>query len=472
MSHPRYLSLIVTCLILFWASSCSERETSPSERKSWYTDDQGWLLMKNEMNQGERFFAIGTWHVPGYTFTKEVHADSLDYLRNAQLFNERTSPFNMVFVTSGLEKDYMSEKIHILNPFSPMLHAYLDRFDTLPKGDDKDYYRSQLMKQEVDNPAFIHYLDSQIVSLLNNKTNDKYIFSHIDEIALGGVGKWAVPPETGKQIFERLKVHDPEAIVFVDLVGHAKGSSYLFEKQYLRSNKQMPDDPPYELINENARKCKMPLLGFFHAYDGTPVYEFDEMGNYSYTKYDNETLKRIWFENLKIFAEDYKSNGNVFGINAFRDFFALPELAGLTVDALKEGLGDEVPLWIYFDGNGYAKPANISPADYLVNVKCQIYTAIIHGATGVLFWNDWSKTPEVFDHLLPIMEELKNNLAIIKLDTEERVVEGNQHMVIKRDGKKRFVIATNSSKTDVVTILLPDGTSRSLDPLEVCLCEI
>lgn len=366
----------------------------------------------------------------------------------------------------------MSEKIHVMNPFSPMLHAYLDRFDTLPKGDDKDYYRSKLMKEEVDNPEFIHYLDSQIVSLLENKTNDRYIFSHIDEIALGGVGRWAVPPATGKQIFERLKVHDPEAIVFVDLVGHAKGSSYLFEKRYLQSNSQMPDDPPYELISEDARKSKIPLLGFFQAYDGTPVYEFDEEGNYSYTKYEKETLKRIWFENLKIFAEDYSASGNVFSINAFRDFFALPELAGLTVDALKAGLGDEVPLWIYFDGNGYAKPANLSPSDYLVNVKCQIYTSIIHGSTGVLFWNDWSKTPEVFDHLLPIMEELKNNLAFIKLDTEERVVEGNLHMVIKGDGKKRFVIATNSSKTEVMTMVLPDGTSLSLDPLEVYISEI
>jgi hypothetical protein len=199
---------------------------------------------------------------------------------------------------------------------------------------------------------------------------------------------------------------------------------------------------------------------------------FDQAGNYSYTQYDRDSLKRIWFENLKILAEDYQANGDVFGINAFRDYYALPELAGLTVDALKAGLGDDVPLWIYFDGNGYAKPASVIPSDYLLNVKCQIYTAIIHGATGVLFWNDWSKTPEVFDHLLPVMEELKNNLPMITLDVVERVADGNKHMVIKGGGNKKYVIATNSSKTEVVTIDLPNGNTLSLKPLEVYFSEL
>lgn len=466
------ITLIIVCIILFFESACSRNENATTKTKSWCTDNQGWVIMKKDKNKGERFFAIGTWHVPGYTFTKETHPDSIIYWQNAKLFEERTSPFNMVFVSPGLQKDYMSGKIHIMNPFSPMLNDYLDRFDELKKGNDKDYYRGQFLKDEAQHPDFINYLDSQIVALLENKTNNKYIFSHIDEIAFGGISKWPVPPIVGKIINDRLKANDPEALMFVDLAGHARGGTYLFEKRYLKSNHKMPEHPPYEFLNKNARLCKIPLLGFSQAYDGTPVYTFDETGNYSYSEYGVDTLKRIWFENLKILAEDYRTNGDIFGINAFRDFFALPELAGLTVDALKAGLGDDVPLWIYFDGNGYAKPINVTPDDYLLNVKCQIYTAIIHGATGVLFWNDWSKTPEVFTHLLPIMEELKSKLPIITQDVVERIVDGNKHMVVKGDKNKKYVIATNSSKSEIIKVDLPNGTLLPLKPLEVYIAEL
>lgn len=183
-------------------------------------------------------------------------------------------------------------------------------------------------------------------------------------------------------------------------------------------------------------------------------------------------MKRIWYENTKIIAGDYSGNGDVFGINAFRDFYAYPVLAGLTVDALRAGLGEKVPLWLYFDGNGYAKPGNVAPEQYLVNVKCQIYTAIIHGATGILFWNDWSKTPEVFDELLPVMEELNDNLEIIKLNTVERVIEGDKHIIIKGNSKERYIIASNTSKTDSITIEPQKGITLKLAPLETLITSL
>ena len=136
------------------------------------------------------------------------------------------------------------------------------------------------------------------------------------------------------------------------------------------------------MLSSDARACKLPLLGFYQAFDGSPVYHF-KGGNYSYVEYDFNELSRLWVENLRILANAYKENGDVFGINAFRDFYAHPVLAGITVDAMREGLGEGAPIWLYFDGNGYAKPGNVSPSAYLKNVKCQIYTAIVHGATGI-----------------------------------------------------------------------------------------
>ncbi|MDD3969177.1 MAG: hypothetical protein PHT18_10395 [Proteiniphilum sp.] len=474
MNNVRLTNLIFSCLFCLLINACSNSKESASRATTWSVDEKGWVVTKNAKNKQERFFAIGTWHVPGYTFTQDSDADSLTYMQNETLFKKKTAPFNMLFITPGYEKKYMSDKIHILNPFSPMLHGYLDHVKKLPVGDDKDYYRCQYMKGEVDNPAFIQYLDSQIVALLEKKINDKHIFSHIDEIALGGVSRWAVPPSVGALITQRLKKYEPEALVFVDLLGHARGSSYLFEKRYLKNHQTMPQDPPYNLLSEEARKSKIPLLGFYQAFDGTPVYQFKD-GEYSYNDCNPDSLITIWKENIDIIAKDYKGCGDVFGLNAFFNFYQQPVLAGITVDALRNGLGSQVPIWLYFDGNGYAKPSNVIPADYLKNVKCQIYTAIIHGATGVLFWNDWSKTPEVFDQLIPIMKELNGNLEIIKCNTLETMTDNdkNQHVVIKGEKRgKKYILATNTSTTDSITLTIPGGNRMVLSPLEVYLSEL
>ena len=75
----------------------------------------------------------------------------------------------------------------------------------------------------------------------------------------------------------------------------------------------MPVKPPYDLLSEGANAQKTyPLLGFSQAYDGTPVYKFDLNGNYSYENLNIETLKRIWYENVRQIASAYQKNGNVF----------------------------------------------------------------------------------------------------------------------------------------------------------------
>lgn len=458
-------SLVLTFTLLFTLYACEQKiHYQPND---YSFDDEGWVMRINpDNNKMEKFFAIGSWHVPGYTFANTPESEEESYT-NATLFNKKTTPINMVFVTPGHEKDYMSDKIHILNPFSAILHNYFNKIPTLPKGKDKDYYHSQYMKTVVDSDRFTEYLEAEIQKLLTKVTNDKYIFSHIDEIALGGVSRWAIPPVVGEKINQTLKKFDNNALVYVDLLGHAKGSSYLFEKRYLQSNSSMPKAPPYELATPGATESEIPLLGFFHAYNGNPVYNFNN-GKYSYVKYDFETLKSMWYENLKIISHDYKGNGDVFGINAFLDFFAYPVLSGITVDAMREGLGPDIPIWLYFDGNGYAKPSNVTPEDYIHVVKCQIYTSIVHGATGILFWNDWNKTPEVFDVLLPMLDELNNNLDIIKLNTADKIIKEHLHVLIKK-GKKgeKHIIATNTDKNNSVIFDLPDGSRKTLEPLEV-----
>lgn len=466
------IDLLMIASSFFILAACSGAAEQSPAGLEWKFED-GWALQKvGSGDRFEKFFAIGSWHLPGYTFTDSAEMDGQDYEKNAALFKERSAPFNMVFMTPGLQKEYMSDIIHILNPFSPILHRYIDQATGLPKGKDKAYYRSQYMKSVVDSPEFEAYLDAEIQKILETLPNDQYIYSHIDEIALGGVSKWAIPPSMGAKIYERVKFNDPNALVFVDLLGHCKGSTYLFEENYLQTHDSLPKDPPYELVDPGAVECEIPLLGFYQAHNGLPVYQFNN-GKYSYTEYDFDTLKSLWYENTKLIASGYKGNGDLFGINAFRDFFAHPVLSGITVDALKEGLGAEVPIWLYFDGNGYAKPSTMTPENYIEIVKCQIYTSIIHGATGILFWNDWNKKPEVFDVLLPMLKELNDNLPIITLKTIEMKVDNDLHIMIKEDKKgRKQIIATNTSKTDKIGIDIAGVDKKELEPLEVYVSTI
>lgn len=425
------------------------------------SNEEGWIMRKNSKNnQYERFFAIGTWRIPGYEFDN-MPGD------NGDIFRQKTQYFNIVFVATGQQKDYMQGKIHMVLPFSSAVHGYLNKIKGLPTGEDKDYYRSQYLKVAVNDPAFEQAVDSSIDYDIINHGGFEIAFSNIDELAIGGGYRWCIPPSVGAKIYDRVKRKMADAIVYVDLVGHARGNTYLFEQLYLQNHASMPKDPPYELLSEEARKCKIPLLGFYQAYNGFPVYEFKN-GSYYYKQYDFETLKSLWYENTKRVAVGYKGSGNVFGINAYGDFREYPLLSGITVDALREGLGTDVPIWLYFDGNGYAKPANMSVEEYVKNVTCQMYTSIIHGATGIFFWNDPNKTSAVFDAFQPVLKEMTENVPFLKLKTIERRNNGDLHLMIKQDKKgKKWIFASNTSKTDVQSLSVAGVKKKSLLPLEV-----
>jgi hypothetical protein len=160
------------------------------------------------------------------------------------------------------------------------------------------------------------------------------------------------------------------------------------------------------------------------------------------------------------------------GINAFRDFFAYPVLSGITVDAMKAGAGKEMPIWLYFDGNGYAKEPDYPAADYLKSMKCQMYTSIIHGCTGVLFWNDKSKPSDVFDGLSPILKEMNDHVKIFVLKTLETKIDNNLHYTIKGNKKQKYIIATNTSTTETLPINVAGVSKKSLEPLEVYIARL
>lgn len=485
----RFLSVIVL-LFLFVSISCGDKPIDipippkpevpenpggGNEEPTPTADTENWIYRKNkETGKEEKFFGIGTWHVMGFNPAQDP--DPADG-PNAQIFLQKTTHFNMVNIDPRYIKPYMSGKMLMINNFSPALHSYLDGIPGLPQGKDKDYHRTQFLKANSNNAQLISAMDNVVLTAKSSYRNFDRAYHSIDELALGGVARWFIPPAIGEKMYESVKKHEGnDAIFFVDLLGHGRGSTFFFEKNYLKDNATMPGNPPYELLSANAQQQKdIPLLGFFRAHDNSYVYNFSKDGGYGYLNLDIIKLKELWYENVKQIAEAYKDNGTVFGINAFRDFHAHPILAGVTVDALKAGLGDK-PIWLYFDGNGGARPKSMSAKDYANGLKCQIYTSIVHGATGFFFWNDWSQkyedgTPmyEVFDALLPIVKELNENQHIFYLPTIERKIANDLHVMIKKDATsgKKYIIATNTSKTSKLPLGVQGLQKSELAPMEV-----
>lgn len=472
------ITSIITSAMFFLSLniSCADKEIIDNNKdndkenpKQEVKDTESWVYRKSNLSgRGEKFFGIVHYNFPGYLHHRDPDPDG----SNEAIFKAKTTYVNTIVIDDKFVKPYMHNKVLIpSNYLRWRIQNYLDK-QNLQDGADKDYYRTQFLKENVNNINFVSELDNGIDVLKNKFKNYDMEYNTIDEIALGGLGHYHTPPSVGERIYDRIKRKESNPLVLVDLLGHGRGSSFFFEQNYLKEHTSMPKDPPYELLSEQARANNtIPLLGFFEAYDGTPVYNFDSNGRYSYNNIDFESYKKMWFENVKQIAAAYKNSGNLFSLNAYNDFFKYPILSAITVDAIKAGVGD-MPIWIYFDGNGYSKPASMSVEDYVNEVKCQIYTSIVHGATGVMFWSDTTKEPYVFDALTPMLKELNENVRIFKMNTEETKIANDLHIMIKEEKGKKYIIASNTSKTNSVALNVDNINKNTLAPLEVYVSEI
>ncbi|MDD2524909.1 MAG: hypothetical protein PHH63_01135 [Bacteroidales bacterium] len=439
-----------------------------AQQSSWKTED-GWALRKAPgSSKYEKFFAVGVWNIPGYNL-QAMEENQVAYRVNAKPYLDKSPLYNLVYLSPGKTK-YAKKRVEVTGSitFQETLKAYLDKVPGLKRGIDSDYVRRQYLNKHIEDKNLEMLLDSAINNVRVTNGDADHIWAPIDEIVNGGAGSgWCWHPSVGKKIKERIKKQEMNTLVYCDLVGIARGNAYLFERKYLQTHDSMPATVPYDALGKDAKIMEnRPLLGFLRAHDGRPVYD---NGTADYTNYDLETLKSLFYENLMISAAAYKGSGDVFGSNTFIDFNTHPVLAGTAVDGIKAGVGEETPVWLYFDGNGYAKPSNLSAEDFAQLLKCQIYTSIIHGATGIMFWNDRSLSPEVFYALEPVLTQLNENIQFITMNTLEKKADNDLHYMIKKDKGRRYVIASNTSMTESIELNIPNGIKRSLKPLEVLI---
>ena len=445
MKNKNFCRLVAALLCLAATNTAFGEEQS-----RWRTGKDGWVLRKAPGEKHyEKFFAVGLWNIPGYT-KSAMEEDAALYRRNASPYLSQSSNYNAVYLSPGSDP-VAGKRIEVTGSiaFHEALKAYQTTIPGISNGKDRDYQARQYMKNHAGSRDFTDMLDKAIDNVIRSSQAGDHIWAPIDEITGGGAGSgWGWSPEVGEKIRERIHKREPHTLIYTDLVGISRGNTFLFEQLYLKNHKAMPHDVPYEALGQGAKILpERPLLGFVQAYDGSPVYV---NGTADYTDYDLPTLRRFFYENLKISARHFRKCSDVFGINSFIDCNTYPVLAGIAVDGIKAGAGKDTPVWIFFDGNGYAQPSHQNAAAFVQNLKCQIYTSIIHGATGIMFWNDRSLSPDVFNALEPVIEEVQQYAGhLFKAPTIACSYEGDIHYIIKEtsDGSRTIIAANTHPQT-------------------------
>lgn len=402
------INLFIIIFISFYSNNIF------SQKSIWKTDNFGWVLRKKTSESSfSRYFAVGLWGLPDYK------QDNSRFERS-QFYNY-TKSFDMIYLRGSDTKNYMTNKIIISgsSEFPWYINRYIKNLNSKLPANQKNnldmnflenHSQSVLLKKEINKAIDL------VVNLHSKNGINDYIWAPIDEVS-----SW--PPSIPELLYIQIKLKDKNTLVYVDLLGNGKKKSF--------KNKTEADINP----------------------------------DYSSSKFEEN-----WYHNVKEIAGEYSNGGDVFGLNSYTDFFYKPKLAGISVDAIKAGIGKNTPVWLWFDASYYAKPRNISNGEYLKNVKCQIYTSIIHGATGVMFWTYSNKNIETFNSFIPIVEDIYSNIPVIKSKTIQQNAYGDLHYLIKEFKGKEYVIISNTNKDRPISITKP--ITKTLAPLEVYIGKI
>lgn len=385
-------------------------------QSNWKIDNNGWVLKKQYIDSKyEKFFAIGLWGLPINKLTdnrRSINSSNIE--SDDSYLVSKTKNFNIIVSHSGYLKDFFSNKICMIgsSEFPWYFKQFLIR-------NNKGENLFQNMDYLEYHATYSKVLDKDINRVVNDMLNVyhdskkwDYIWAPIDEV-------WKWPSNLTNKIYKTIKSKDINSLVYVNLLGNGRIK-------------------PYSITDNSTIETN--IKDFF--------------------KFQKE-----WYNNVYQTALIYKESGDVFGINSYNDFYLFPSLVGTTVDAIKSATAN-APVWLYFDFTGYAKSKSTSFNDYLINIRCQVYSSLIHGATGVLFWNDGNNVNE-FNEALVLIEEIVQVEKIMKMNTFKKKLTGDIRYIIKNDNSgNQFLIATNVNKKEK-GLLLINNKKIFLNPLQV-----
>lgn len=465
--------LIITITFLFIRVSLAVGN-SDSEKIAWSVQE-GWVY-KN----GEPFLAIGTWGIPGY----DPRFSGDDLLGNEAIFEKASDRFNIIHTLIYRQHSYMKDTI-LLSGNGLWKWRFLEGYNghksmSIDQNSNKiiDFNEMKYIRDHLDS-YYTFYIENNIVEEMNAALKDyNFVWLLPDEAANARDWSWYWSPEVLQSYYNAIKFHQSSSLVLLDLLGGDSGNHYLFEEAYRNRYGHQPTklDRGKEYLGGKPEPENWHT--FKYCADGTPVYDPQK----GWKKKPKKMLADNYYDNIKVTSQAYDAACDVISINNYLEFFDDPKNAGIAVDAFKAGCGATKPVWPFFDGNMFLvrnkSIHKIAPSAYAQNVRCQIYTALVHGATGVLFWTrpDLDELArEYWPKIEAIADELNNQAELIKMPAiiEQSNLKNDVQWVVKSDGLNTAIFVVNTSKEQKLpfhwsgTKLFPDSITDYLDPLDV-----
>jgi len=449
--HYEFIFLVLLCFTT----------TVYPQKLKWKTEN-GWAL--RETSQGsekyEKYFSLGVWGIPNYYYS--VNNTTKE---DPEVFQREKSHFNSYIIQSGFDSYDYFDNVTLFAGINSIFWEFRPPKDTTDFMFKYTHMQNTLLLQDY---MIKNKINNAINGVFDINKNRDFIWSTIDEPADGSDG-WSWTPKITEIIYQSIKTKTSDNLVFLNLTGSLRGNIHFFDKMH--SIESTPD--PLVFRDASLSNCPNKVEFFKCKFDSTP--RFYCKGDTICERPDSKQISNYYYNTFNL-AKDYKSSCDIIGVDAYDEFYTDPKTVGLAISALKAGAGNK-PVWIYFDGNGYFRNGEKTPT-VVKNIKCQIYTAIINGATGVLFWNDLKKGSEVYNETKMLADTLKMYDDIIKaddvltnLDTDISQWEDNynldiQYVIKQKSNGRQYIIAVNRSSS-IRTLEVSGFPVKSLQPFEV-----
>jgi hypothetical protein len=455
MKHK--LPIFVFCLLIVIAN-----RTFPSDK--WHIED-GWAF-KN----GEKFFAIGVWGFPQYEF-KLLKRDT--EVSNIRVYKELEQIFNLIYIQYGREQDYMQDGL-LFTGFGHFIWKMKKGFSGLEfflpdKNQNKkiELQEMQFIKDNLQKYYSRYIYENIVLDISNRFKSHNFIWFLMDEPNTG-FGDWVWYPEIVKSYDDAVKKASDSTLTYVDLFGTIRGDRYSYEHNYRKMYGKRMEELSVGKNQKLLQGDTLILNSYIYSADGMPVYRFNTLRNqWEYTDLQQFTDK--FYYNIFFTASIYGLCADILGVNCYYDYYHYPYAAGLTVDAIKDACGSEKPVWLFFDGAAHAKPRNISNKEYIENVRCQIYSSIIQGASGVLIWSKKEVSTQYWNLILRLCKELQQNSEIIKgIEIERGQIQNIIYSIRETKDGKRYFIAANTDTENSAEFKLANK-DLLMNPLQVII---